>query len=81
MSAPDFSAGVPGDLLIEVHLEPHPLFRREGLDLVVEVPVTIREALLGAGRIAVARRSLEGFLRLAPVHELRAEAARLVRGR
>jgi DnaJ-class molecular chaperone len=37
-----------GDLVIQVDVEPHPTFRREGRDLVVEVPVTIEEATLGA---------------------------------
>lgn len=39
--------GVPGDLLITVHVTPHPWFRRKGLDLEVDVPVTLAEAALG----------------------------------
>jgi curved DNA-binding protein len=38
----------PGDLTIAVTVEPHPLFRREGRDLVVDLPVTVAEAILGA---------------------------------
>ena len=41
-----------GDALIEVHIEPHPLFRREGRDIHAEIPVTVSEAVLGA-RIGV----------------------------
>ncbi len=41
--------GPPGDLLIEMHVRPHPYFRREGLDLHLRLPVTVSEALAGAG--------------------------------
>ena len=40
--------GPPGDALIEVHVAPHPVFRRSGNDIHVEIPVTIAEAVLGA---------------------------------
>jgi DnaJ-class molecular chaperone len=40
-------AGV-GDLIITVHVAPHPHFRRSGRDLEVRVPVTLGEASLGA---------------------------------
>jgi DnaJ-class molecular chaperone len=39
--------GVPGDLFITVHVSPHPFYRRKGLDLEVNVPVTLGEAALG----------------------------------
>lgn len=38
----------PGDALIEIRVRPHPQFRREGDDLLIEVPITIDEAVLGA---------------------------------
>ncbi len=44
--------GPPGDALIEVHVEPHPLFRRDGDDLHLELPITVAEAVLG-GKVAV----------------------------
>jgi len=44
--------GPKGDALIEVHVAPHPLFRRDGDDIHVELPVTIAEAALG-GKISV----------------------------
>jgi DnaJ-class molecular chaperone len=50
--SPSATGGVPGDLLITIHVEPHPSFRREGLDLTVEVPVTLAEAALG-GKVDV----------------------------
>ncbi|HKT81799.1 MAG TPA: J domain-containing protein [Vicinamibacterales bacterium] len=40
--------GEPGDLLISLQIEPHPLFRREGDDLHVVVPIAVHEAALGA---------------------------------
>jgi curved DNA-binding protein len=43
------SGGVPaGDLYLKVHIAPHPLFRPNGSDLEVVVPVTPWEAALGA---------------------------------
>ena len=44
--------GEPGDALIEIHVRPHPVFKREGNDIVVEVPITFDEAVLG-GKIEV----------------------------
>jgi molecular chaperone DnaJ len=40
--------GPAGDFVLVVDVEPHPLFRREGEDLLCEVPVTVTEAALGA---------------------------------
>jgi curved DNA-binding protein len=42
------SGGPAGDLYLRVRIKPHPRFRREGDDLVVEVPVAPWEAALGA---------------------------------
>jgi molecular chaperone DnaJ len=53
--------GEAGDLHITVHVQPHPLFRREGDDLHLVVPVAVHEAALGA-RLDVP--SLEGHARL-----------------
>lgn len=41
-------AGTPGDILITIHVAPHPWFTRRGNDLEVRVPVTLSEAALGA---------------------------------
>ncbi len=38
----------PGDALIEVHIAPHPFFRRDGDDIHLELPVSLAEAVLGA---------------------------------
>ncbi|HEX3915384.1 MAG TPA: DnaJ C-terminal domain-containing protein [Steroidobacteraceae bacterium] len=40
--------GAPGDLYIEVEFQPHPLYRLDGRDLSLELPVTPWEAALGA---------------------------------
>ena len=40
--------GAPGDLLIDVSVAEHPLFRREGDELHMTVPIAIHEAALGA---------------------------------
>jgi DnaJ-class molecular chaperone len=37
----------PGDALIELTIAPHPIFRREGEVLVMDVPVTVYDAVLG----------------------------------
>jgi molecular chaperone DnaJ len=38
----------PGDLLVDIEVRPHRLFRREGDNLHVELPLAIHEAALGA---------------------------------
>jgi molecular chaperone DnaJ len=53
--------GEPGDLFIRVRIEPHRLFRREGQDLHLVLPVAVHEAALGA-RIEVP--TLEGWVSL-----------------
>ncbi len=39
--------GPPGDLFVELEVRPHPLFRREGADLVTEARVSFVQAALG----------------------------------
>jgi DnaJ-class molecular chaperone len=45
---PGSGGGPAGDLLLEVRVEPHPVFRRDGDTLEVMVPVTVAEAIAGA---------------------------------
>jgi DnaJ-class molecular chaperone len=45
---PGAGGGPPGDALIEVGVSPHPYFRRVGNDVVLELPITLQEAVLGA---------------------------------
>src|SRR6516164_300081 len=42
----------PGDLLITVNIAPHPLFKVDGSDLRLELPITLYEAVLG-GKVRV----------------------------
>jgi DnaJ-class molecular chaperone len=49
---PGFGGGPPGDALIEIHVAPHPFFRRDGDDIRMELPVSLAEAVLG-GRVTV----------------------------
>ena len=46
------NGGEPGDLWINVRVEPHPVFRRDGRDLELELPITLAEAVIG-GRVEV----------------------------
>jgi len=46
--SPSPNGGEPGDLLVSVHVKPHPVFVRDGVNLRVSVPVTFVEASLGA---------------------------------
>lgn len=40
--------GVAGDLYIRIHVKPHPIYRREGSNLVTDLEVKLTDALLGA---------------------------------
>lgn len=45
---PGLGGGPPGDALIDIAVRPHPVFERSGDDIVVEVPISLDEAVLGA---------------------------------
>ena len=49
---PGIGGGPPGDALIEVEIMPHPVFRREGDDIHLDLPISLPEAVLG-GRVDV----------------------------
>lgn len=40
--------GTAGDLLLEITIKPHPVFKRKGDDIYLQLPVTFGEASLGA---------------------------------
>lgn len=40
-------AGGRGDLMIRCHIAPHAVFRREGLNILIDLPLSIAEACLG----------------------------------
>ena len=39
--------GASGDLYVKVHVKKHPVFRKEGMNLVMEAPIKLTDALLG----------------------------------
>ncbi|BAQ17844.1 DnaJ C-terminal domain-containing protein [Methyloceanibacter caenitepidi] len=49
---PGLGEGPPGDALVEVGVRPHPVFKREGNDIVVELPISLDEAVLG-GKVEI----------------------------
>jgi molecular chaperone DnaJ len=40
-------SGASGDLYVKVHVKPHPLYRKDGPNLVMEMPIKLTDALLG----------------------------------
>ncbi|HET7753136.1 MAG TPA: DnaJ C-terminal domain-containing protein [Anaeromyxobacteraceae bacterium] len=59
--AQGMNGGPPGDLYLRVRLRDHPLLRRDGRDLSLDLPVTVPEAALGA---EVTLPTFEGAVRL-----------------
>jgi molecular chaperone DnaJ len=49
--------GSPGDLYVKVHVKPHARFRKEGHNLVMQLPIKLTDALLGT---TVPVETLEG---------------------
>ncbi|MGC1181096.1 MAG: DnaJ C-terminal domain-containing protein [Methyloceanibacter sp.] len=49
---PGMGGAEPGDALVEILVRPHHVFTREGDDILVEVPITFDEAVLG-GKVEV----------------------------
>jgi len=45
---PGLGGGAAGDAYIQIEVSPHPYFRREGVDIHLELPVTLSEAVAGA---------------------------------
>ena len=44
--------GPPGDALIEISVQPHPYFTRKGDDICLDLPISLKEAVLG-GKVKV----------------------------
>jgi len=59
------NGGTAGDLYIEVHLKPHPLFKRDGDDLYCEIPIHFATAALG-GQVEVPTLSGSVMLKVPP---------------
>jgi DnaJ-class molecular chaperone len=45
---PAVGEGPPGDALIEISVLPHPYFSRKGDDIYLDLPISLKEAVLGA---------------------------------
>jgi DnaJ-class molecular chaperone len=45
---PGFDGAPAGDAYVELHVEPHPFFRRKDDNIHLEIPITLKEAVLGA---------------------------------
>jgi molecular chaperone DnaJ len=64
--APGERGGPAGDLLVRVHVKPHPVFGRAGDNLTVTVPVTFAELALGAEVKVPAHRGAPVTVRIPP---------------
>jgi DnaJ-class molecular chaperone len=58
---PGIGGGPAGDALIEVTVAPHPFLRRVGDDVIITLPVTLQEAVLGA---SVSVPTIKGTVKL-----------------
>ena len=73
--APGAFGGPPGDLLLSIRVGKHPYFERSGLDLYLDLPVTVGEAYRGA-RVRVP--TPDGVVTLTvPKHAQSGQVARL----
>jgi molecular chaperone DnaJ len=48
---PGTNGGADGDLIVQINVQPHSRFTRKGLDLYIDVPVSVTQAALGASII------------------------------
>jgi molecular chaperone DnaJ len=55
------SSGQPGDLYIKVYVKKHPVFRKEGTNLVIDLGVKLTDAILGGEQTI---RTLDGEIKL-----------------
>jgi molecular chaperone DnaJ len=70
--------GPPGDLLVFLRVQPHPIFERQGTELFCEVPVSVVEAALGA---EIEVPTLDGQEKVSVAAGTQTGAARLLSGR
>ena len=62
---PGHRGGSPGDVIVTIRYAPHPLFKVEGRDLRLDLPITLYEAILGA-RVRAPTLSGEVEVSIAP---------------
>jgi molecular chaperone DnaJ len=58
---PGLNGGPPGDLYLVIHTKPHRFLKRENDDLILEIPVTVNEALSG-GTVSIP--TIDGMVKL-----------------
>lgn len=75
---PGHAGGATGDLHVIVRVAEHPMFRREGHDVVCEVPVSFSQAALGA---VVEVPTLDGVVRMRIPESTQSGRAFRMRGR
>ena len=62
---PGLRSGPAGDVIITIRFAPHPLFKVEGRDLRLDLPITLYEAVLG-GKVRVPTLTGEVEMSMAP---------------
>ncbi len=73
--APGARGGPTGDLVLVIRVKPHPYLTREGLDLYLDLPITVGEAYHG-GKVAVP--TIDGTVNLTiPAHSQSGQVVRL----
>ena len=61
--------GASGDLYVKVHVKPHAVFRKEGLNLVMNMPVKLTDALLGTTATIVTIEDKKLEVKIPPMSE------------
>lgn len=62
---PGDRGGPAGDLILQLEVQPHPVFTREGDDLLVDLPITLKEAMFG-GEVKVPTLTGSGTITVKP---------------
>jgi DnaJ-class molecular chaperone len=75
---PGIQGGPPGNVYVELSIKSSPLFHREGIDLEMELPITLNEAINGA---AVRVPTLDGIVMLTIPSGLSSGARLRVKGK
>jgi molecular chaperone DnaJ len=70
--------GAAGDFMIVMHVEKHPFFERDGLDIICLVPISLYQAMLGG---YVEAPALEGTKRIKIIKGLKSGAEVRIKGK
>lgn len=58
---PSLAGGIPGDLYVQLHVTPHPALRRQGDDIIMQLPIKLSQAILGD---TIELKILDGVIKL-----------------